>query len=135
MSKVYIEGRLCVGPTFSKGEFSLIKRNLSQQPGLDTLADLLSVAGNRQRLRIIYLLYAHKEMCVCDLAECVEMNTSAVSQHLRKLKDKNIVRSRRDKQTIYYSLFPNVFASNLKIMFEAEETKGPHLFMYKEAAL
>ncbi|MCL4510870.1 MAG: metalloregulator ArsR/SmtB family transcription factor [Bacteroidetes bacterium] len=132
MKKAYVEGSLCIGPTFSKAEFALIKRNLSEQRGLDTLADLLSVAGNRQRLRIIYLLHAHKEMCVCDLAECLKMNTSAVSQHLRKLKDKNIVCTRRDKQTIYYSLVPNVFTSNLRDMFEGEETKEPHSFMYKE---
>ncbi len=132
MKKVYIEGQLCIGPTFSKAEFSLIKNNLSEQRGLATLADLLLVAGSRQRLRIIYLLYAHKEMCVCDLAECLELAASAASQHLRKLKDKNIVRSRRDKQTIYYSLVPNIFTTNLKDMFEADEAKELHSFMYKE---
>ena len=61
------------------------------------------------------------------------MKTSAVSQHLRKLKDKSILRSRREKQTIYYSLVPNVFTSNLRDIFEGEETKEPHSFMYKEA--
>ncbi len=132
MTKAYVEGQLCTGPTFTKAEFSLIKKNLSQQRGLDGLADLLAVSGNRQRLRIIYLLHAHKEMCVCDLAECLEMKTSAVSQHLRKLKDKNILRSRREKQTIFYSLVSNVFTSNLEDILEGEETKEPHSFMYKE---
>lgn len=132
MKKVHVEGQLCIGPTFTKAEFSLIKKDLSEQRGLDALADLLAVSGNRQRLKIIYLLHAHKEMCVCDLAECLEMKTSAVSQHLRKLKDKNIVRSRREKQTIYYSLVPNVFTSNLTDVLRGEETKEPHSFMYKE---
>ena len=132
MKRTYVEGRLCIGPTFTKAEFSLIKRNLSEQQGLDALADLLAVSGNRQRLKIIYLLHAHKEMCVCDLAECLEMKTSAVSQHLRKLKDKNVVRSRREKQTIYYSLVQNVFTSNLRDILRSVETKEPHSFMYKE---
>lgn len=132
MKRTYVEGRLCIGPTFTKAEFSLIKRNLSEQQGLDALADLLAVSGNRQRLKIIYLLHAHKEMCVCDLAECLEMKTSAVSQHLRKLKDKNVVRSRREKQTIYYSLVQNVFTSNLRDILMSVETKEPHSFMYKE---
>jgi DNA-binding transcriptional ArsR family regulator len=95
MKKVYIEGKLCIGPNFSKAEFALIKRNLAEQKGLATLADLLGTAGNLQRLKILYLLHAHKEMCVCDLAEVLGLTDSAVSQHLRKLKDKNIVTSRR----------------------------------------
>lgn len=132
MTKTFVEGQLCIGPTFTKAEFSLIKNNLLKQRGLDALADLLAVSGNRQRLKIIYLLYAHKEMCVCDLAECLDMSTSAVSQHLRKLKDKNIVRSRRDKQTIFYSLVPNVFTSNLEAIFDSKEIKEPHSFMFKE---
>jgi DNA-binding transcriptional ArsR family regulator len=132
MTKAHVEGQLCIGPTFTKAEFSLIKKNLSEQRGLNTLADLLALSGNRQRLKIIYLLHAHKEMCVCDLAECLDMTTSAVSQHLRKLKDKNIVQWRREKQTVYYSLAMNIFTSNLRDILQGEETKEPNSFMYKE---
>ncbi len=132
MKKVYIDGKLCIGPTFSKAEFALIKRNLADQRGLASLAGLLGVAGNLQRLNIIYLLHAHKEMCVCDLAEVLGLTDSAVSQHLRKLKDKNIVKARRQAQTIYYSLVSNIFTSNLQDMFLLEETKQPHSFMHEE---
>jgi DNA-binding transcriptional ArsR family regulator len=134
MKKVYIEGKLCIGPNFSKAEFALIKRNLAEQKGLATLADLLGTAGNLQRLKILYLLHAHKEMCVCDLAEVLGLTDSAISQHLRKLKDKNIVKSRRQGQTIFYSLVPNIFTTNLEDMFAMEETKEPHSFMHKEIA-
>lgn len=132
MRKVYIDGKLCVGPTFSKAEFALIKRNLSEQKGLQTLADLLDVAGNIQRLKILFLLHAHKEMCVCDLAEVLEISDSAVSQHLRKLKDKHIVKTRRHAQTIYYSLQDNIFVNNIQDMFALDETKERHSFMLKE---
>jgi DNA-binding transcriptional ArsR family regulator len=134
MKKVYIEGKLCIGPNFSKAEFAFIKRNLAEQKGLATLADLLGTAGNLQRLKILYLLHAHKEMCVCDLAEVLGLTDSAVSQHLRKLKDKNIVTSRRQGQTIFYSLVSNIFTTNLEDMFAMEETKEPHSFMHKEIA-
>jgi DNA-binding transcriptional ArsR family regulator len=134
MKKVYIDGKLCIGPNFSKAEFALIKRNLAEQRGLTTLADLLGTAGNIQRLKILYLLHAHKEMCVCDLADVLGLTDSAVSQHLRKLKDKNIVKSRRQGQTIFYSLVSNIFTTNLEDMFAMEETKEPHSFMHKEIA-
>lgn len=132
MKKVYIEGKLCIGPTFSKAQFALIKRNLAEQKGLATLADLLGTGGNIQRLKILYLLHAHKEMCVCDLAEVLELTDSAVSQHLRKLKDRNIVKSRRKGQTIYYSLVLNIFTTNLKDMFGLDETKEQHAFALGE---
>lgn len=132
MKKIYIDGKLCVGPTFSKAEFALIKRNLAEQEGLKTLADSLGVAGNLQRLKILYLLHAHKEMCVCDLAEVLELTDSAASQHLRKLKDKNIVKTRREGQTIYYSLVENVFTSNLQDMFTLDETREQHAFVLEE---
>ena len=132
MKKISIDGTLCVGPTFSKAEFTLIKRNLAEQRGLKTLADSLGVAGNLQRLKILYLLHAHKEMCVCDLAEILELSDSAASQHLRKLKDKNMVKTRREKQTIYYSLVENVFTSNLRDMFILDETRTQHAFVWEE---
>lgn len=132
MRKVYVEGKLCIGPTFSKAEFALIKLNLAEQKGLTTLADLLGIAGNIQRLKILYLLHAHKEMCVCDLAEVVELSDSAASQHLRKLKDKNIVKTRRKGQTIYYSLVSNIFTTNVEDMFGLDETKEQHAFALNE---
>jgi len=132
MRKVYVEGKLCIGPTFSKAEFALIKRNLAEQKGLATLADLLGIAGNIQRLKILYLLHAHKEMCVCDLAQVLELTDSAASQHLRKLKDKNIVKTRRKGQTIYYSLVSNIFTTNLEDMFGLDQAKEQHAFALNE---
>lgn len=132
MKKVYIEGRLCLGPNFSKAEFALMKRNLAEQKGLATLADLLGAAGNPQRLKILYLLYAHKELCVCDLAEALDLTDSAVSQHLRKLKDKNIVKTRRQGQTIYYSLVPTLFMVHLEEMLGRDETKERYAFVLND---
>ncbi len=132
MKKIHVNGKLCIGPNFSAAEFALIKRNLANQKGLETLAELLAVAGNSQRLKILYLLHAHHEMCVCDLAEVLEMSESAVSQHLRKLKDKNLVKTRRAGQTIFYSLMKNIFISNLEDMFVMDETKEHHAFLINE---
>ncbi|MCH7827446.1 MAG: winged helix-turn-helix transcriptional regulator [Bacteroidetes bacterium] len=93
---ILVEGKQCIGPHFNDKEFDLIKKNVNQLEGLNTLAGLLNVVGNPVRLKIVYLLYAHKELCVCDLAEVLDMSDSAISQHLRKIKDKLIVKSRKD---------------------------------------
>ncbi|MBA2329422.1 MAG: ArsR/SmtB family transcription factor [Chitinophagaceae bacterium] len=68
------------------------------------LGNVLSLAGNDVRLKMLYLLEEENELCVCDLADILEMTIPAVSQHLRKLKDGNLLQTRRAGQTIYYSL-------------------------------
>ena len=68
------------------------------------LSDILALAGNEARLKILYLLEEEKELCPCDLADILDMSVPAVSQHLRKLKDGNIVETRKEGQTIYYTL-------------------------------
>jgi DNA-binding transcriptional ArsR family regulator len=76
------------------------------------LSNILALAGNEVRLKIVYLLEEERELCPCDLADILGMSIPAVSQHLRKLKDGNIVQTRKEAQTIYYSLTQE----NLKIL-------------------
>lgn len=68
------------------------------------LVNILALAGNDVRLKILYLLEEEDELCPCDLSDILGMSIPAVSQHLRKLKDGNIIQSRKEGQTIYYSL-------------------------------
>jgi len=72
-----------------------------------TTANVLSLAGNETRLKILFLLYAEHNLCVCDLSDVLGMNISAVSQHLRKLKDGGIIRDRKEGQTVFYSIAPD----------------------------
>ena len=68
------------------------------------LSGILSLAGNDVRLKILYLLEEEKELCPCDLSDILSMSIPAISQHLRKMKDGNIIESRKEGQTIFYSL-------------------------------
>ncbi len=70
------------------------------------LSLILSLAGNEVRLKILFLLEEEKELCPCDLSDILGMSVPAVSQHLRKLKDGNIIKNRKEGQTIFYSLRP-----------------------------
>ena len=72
-------------------------------PALSSLASVLALAGNEVRLRMLFLL-ADEQLCVCDLADVLEMTISAVSQHLRKLKDGAVVAARKVGQTVFYTL-------------------------------
>jgi DNA-binding transcriptional ArsR family regulator len=68
------------------------------------LAGILALAGNEVRLKILYLLDQEKELCPCDLSDILGMSIPAVSQHLRKMKDGNIIEFRKEGQTIFYAL-------------------------------
>ncbi len=68
------------------------------------LSQILSLAGNEVRLKILFLLEEEVELCPCDLSDILGMSIPAVSQHLRKLKDGNIIHYRKEGQTIFYSL-------------------------------
>lgn len=67
-----------------------------------TDADLLGAMANEKRLEILHLLVT-EEMSVSILAGRVGLSQSALSQHLAKLRDLNLVNTRREAQTIYYT--------------------------------
>jgi len=66
-------------------------------------ADLCRTLANPKRLMIIAVL-ARREMSVGELAKALDVPLPNVSQHLRTLKDRHVVRSRKEGQTVYYSL-------------------------------
>ncbi len=76
------------------------------------LGQVLALAGNEVRLKILFLLEEENELCPCDLSDILRMSIPAISQHLRKLKDGNIIEARKEGQTIFYSLR----SENLKIL-------------------
>ncbi len=66
-------------------------------------AKLLKALSNEKRLLILCTLYKG-ECSVGELEEVVNLSQSALSQHLSKLRCDNLVMTRREAQTIYYSL-------------------------------
>lgn len=82
------------------------QRLTAVEPGLAALATVLSLAGNEVRLRMLFLLAQEQQLCVCDLADVLQMNVSAISQHLRKLRDGGVIQARKVGQTVFYSLTP-----------------------------
>lgn len=76
----------------------------SNAQAFDQLSSLLALAGNKVRLKIMFLIEEESELCPCDLADILGMSIPAISQHLRKMKDGGVLSTRRSGQTIFYSL-------------------------------
>ena len=76
---------------------------MPEEETLYDLAELYKVFGDSTRIKILYVLF-EAEMCVCDIAALLTMTTSAISHQLKILKQADLIKSRRDGRTIFYSL-------------------------------
>ena len=76
------------------------------------LAELFKVFGDSTRIKILYVLL-ESEMCVCDIAQLLNMTQSAISHQLRILKQNRLVKFRREGKTIFYSLLDELVFSFL----------------------
>jgi ArsR family transcriptional regulator, lead/cadmium/zinc/bismuth-responsive transcriptional repressor len=81
------------------------------------LANAFSLVGNEVRIKILFLLQEEGQLCPCDISDILGMNTSAISQHLRKMKDSRIITFKKTGQTIFYSISPQ-YASILRPVFK-----------------
>lgn len=80
-----------------------VKHHMPDEDTLYDLADFFKIFADSTRIKILYVLLMH-EMCVCDLAGTLGVSQSAISHQLRTLKQMDLVRSRREGKTVFYSL-------------------------------
>lgn len=80
-----------------------VNAHMPDEDELYDLAELFKVFGDSTRIRILYVLF-ESQMCVCDLAEALNMNQSAISHQLRILKQAKLVTGRREGKSVIYSL-------------------------------
>lgn len=80
-----------------------VEENMPAEEELYALSELFKIFADSTRIRILYVLLEH-EMCVCDLAQLLNMTQSAISHQLRILKQSRLVKFRREGKTIFYSL-------------------------------
>ena len=75
----------------------------TMEQNADEAARLLRALANPQRLRVLCLLVG-SELSVGQINDRVELSQSALSQHLAVLREEGLVHTRREAQTIFYSL-------------------------------
>ena len=82
----------------------LLGRSLGAHGALE-VAELFGTLADPSRARILHLLaISGGELCVCDLAQLVELSQSATSHQLRLLRALRLVRSRRAGRMVFYAL-------------------------------
>ncbi len=87
---------------YKDGDYIMINLNQIEHKASQVSA-LLKSLSNEKRLLIICALY-RGEKSVGELEEIVDISQSALSQHLARLRRDRMVSTRREAQTIFYSL-------------------------------
>lgn len=80
-----------------------VTAKMPDEDELYDLAEIFKVFGDSTRIKILYVLF-ESEMCVCDIAQLLNMNQSAISHQLKILKQSRLVKSRREGKAVFYSL-------------------------------
>lgn len=83
-----------------------VQRALKQKPHeeqLERLSELFKILGDQTRIKILWVL-DQNEMCVCDIANVLNMTKSSISHQLAVLRMAGIVKYRRSGKEVYYML-------------------------------
>ncbi len=80
-----------------------VHEKMTSEEELYNLAELFKVFGDSTRIKILNALLV-SEMCVCDIANILNMTQSAVSHQLKNLKQAKLIKNRKEGKTVFYSL-------------------------------
>jgi ArsR family transcriptional regulator len=69
-------------------------------------AQFFKVLADEARLKILWLLFNHRELCVCDFMETLGITQSKASRHLITMRHAGLVTDRKDGLWSYYTLRP-----------------------------
>jgi DNA-binding transcriptional ArsR family regulator len=96
----------------SRIDFDAMERNATDA------VNLLKGLANESRLMIMCVL-SEGEVSVGQLNQRIKISQSALSQHLAVLREQDLVQTRRESQTIYYSLADTAAMSVIALLREA----------------
>ncbi len=103
MSKSNALPKPCDGMHEHNKAIETVEQEMPEEEILYDLAELFKVFGDSTRIKILYVLF-QSEMCVCDIAQLLNMSQSAISHQLRVLKQAQLVKYRREGKTVFYAL-------------------------------
>ncbi len=95
----------------------MMKNTKLDQAIFQVHADFCSVLSNTTRLMVMWLL-ADGEKSVTELANALEISVPNVSQHLRIMRDKGAVLTRKEGQSVYYQISNPKFIEGCRLIRE-----------------
>lgn len=86
-----------------EAEVSAARASLPREDIIFTMAETFGALGEPTRIKLIAALMPG-ELCVCDMAELLQISQPAVSHHLKLLKGARLIKYRREGKRILYSI-------------------------------
>ena len=94
---------VCDCNVIHQDEVNMALKNQPDINELENLSELFKIIGDLTRTKILWILDRH-EMCVCDIANVLNMTKSSISHQLAILRESGIVKYRKDGKEVYYTL-------------------------------
>ena len=79
------------------------KSQMADESTLNELSEFFRIIGDLTRVKILFALDKN-EMCVCDIANVLNMTKSSISHQLGTLRKNGIVKCRKEGKEVFYSL-------------------------------
>ena len=92
--------------------------------------DFLRAMADPTRLRVIVLLHANTELCVCELTHALGLIQPKISRHLAILRDHGMLLDRRQGKWVYYRIHPDLPAwalRSLSAIVEGAAARQPYI--------
>ena len=107
----------CLDDTLHPERAAEVLATLLRDNQYDAMADYFRVLGEPSRVRLLHCLL-DSELCVCDIAVLSNLSVAATSQHLRILRNLDLVKRRREGKIMWYSLADDHIRTLLHVTHE-----------------
>ena len=98
-----IAGDACEIQFVDERKVESVRMAMKPAQTVNLLAETFKILGDPTRIKIAFAL-SKEELCVCDIANLLDVSQSAVSHSLRTLRQMKLVKFRREGKIAYYSL-------------------------------
>lgn len=98
----------------------MLSKSKEYNHNVQKVSGMFSLLGDASRMKILLALF-EGELCVYHICEITGGKQSATSQHLRKLKDNNLVKSRKVANQVLYSLADEHVVDIIKFALEHKD--------------
>ncbi len=89
-----------------------------------SVAPMFKALGDPVRLRLVSLIAAQPEACVCDLTGAFSLSGPTISHHLRVLREAGLVESERRGTWVYYRVRPAAMAQLATLLASPQPVTG-----------
>lgn len=91
-----------------------IVKELENEQAVVACAERFGIVGDPTRMKICWLLCNHKELSVGDIARALDVSISVVSHSLKRLRQNDMVKMRKECKHVFYELSDNEFNTMIR---------------------